>query len=198
MKVLVCGGLGSIGSRYAAILKYLDHEPVIFDTKINSEMPEDWERAIIATPSYSHYDVCKKMIDIGKPFLCEKPLSKDVKQCEELVSLDKKQIGFVVNNYKFITRKFPKPRIKYNFYKTGHDGLEWDCSQLIYIDPECQLKTISPIWSFTIGLDSIFYSELENSYLKMIRSFLEGHTELLWNLQNGLEMTKAVLKRVGK
>jgi hypothetical protein len=197
LKILVIGGLGSIGSRYTCILKYLGHEPIVWD--IRAPFSEDvkdidqfeFEKAIIATPTATHFYWCKRLIELKKPFLVEKPMSKDIKECEELVELDKNKLGRVVCNYKFLTQS---PTL-YDFYKTGTDGVIWDCCQLVYLNPNIEIRTQSPIWTLMSGFNNHSYEELEVSYIRMINDFLDEGKHL-WNLEDGLKMTQAVLTRI--
>ena len=195
MRVLVIGGLGSIGSRYVAILKYLGHEPIIQDIKIHHSVQDitkrEFDRAIIATPTDTHYDNCKVLIATGKPFLCEKPLSKNLKECEELTELDRNKFGRVVINYAYITSK----PIGYDYYKTGNDGLYWDCCQLIYLNPEIDLQNSSPTWTLLNEHKEVVpYYELERSYITMVKDWMADNCD--FDLECGAEMTNAVLDRM--
>lgn len=203
MKVLILGGLGSIGSRYASILKYIGHEPIIADVKdgldetLESYRP--FEKAIIATPTETHYWWCKHLTAYDIPFLCEKPLSKDLEQCEYLARLDTGSC-YVVNNYEFLIKKFfnKKPSLIYNYFRTGNDGIEWDCCQLINIDPNVVIRTKSPIWTLYVDGMKVDYELLEESYIQMVQAFLDDKKELLWSLKDGLNMTNKVLERIAK
>ena len=200
MKILVIGGLGSIGSRYCAILKWLGIEYEILDIGMGRLEAREFDRAIIATPTETHYDYCKQLVEMGKPFLCEKPVSKDLKECEELAAIKN---GYVVNNYEIIYRRkwntsskeYP-PNISYHCYKTGKDGLDFDCSQLIYMAGYgfLTLTKDSPIWSLRMNGDIVTYKELEESYVWMIQAWLLDFKEWLWTMRDGYEMTKAVLE----
>lgn len=201
MRILVIGGLGSVGGRYVAILKYFGHEPVVYDLNnpdCGVEYPnDDWEKAIVATPTDTHYYYCKKLIAKGKPFLVEKPMSKNLKECQELVDLDTNKLGHVVCNYKYMLNA-KENSLMYDYYKTGNDGLYWDLAQLIYLHPGMIIKTDSPFWKFENYGRNIPYFSLEQSYMEMIGNFVEGKYEELWSLQQGLDMTIAVIERMGK
>lgn len=201
MKVCVIGGKGSIGSRYVAILKYLGHEPIVWDLPEaeSQDLPEA-EKYIIATPTDTHYEWCKKLIAKNATFLCEKPLSKNLKECEELALY---RNGYVVNNYAFVVECMivPKPplKIKYDYYRTGNDGLYWDCCQIINIDPTADLKNISPILNISFYGELVPYRWIEASYIAMIAIFVNDksvYRHRLWSLMDGLNMTKAVLDRM--
>lgn len=198
MKVLVIGGLGSIGSRYVAILKHLGHEPVIYDTQVATP-PLDriaFDKAIIATPTDTHFHWCLRMITLNKPFLCEKPLCKDTRSCE-LLKESGHPLGFVVNNYSYLCGT-KQPKIKYDYFRTGNDGLHLDCCQLIYLDPTVEIKTDSPVWKLTIDGYQISYLSLEYSYIHMISDFVVGAYQNLWTLEDGVKMTDAAVRRANE
>lgn len=199
MRILVVGGLGSIGSRYVAILKYLGHEAIVYDCQNPVCDPygdpiidlQEFDKAIIATPTDTHYDWCKRLVAIGKPFLCEKPLSKSLKECEELVTLDENKLGSIVMNYASVVLK-PKG---YDYFRTGNDGKYFDCCQLIYLNPDIDIQTTAPTWTLIDeGGAPVSYYELERSYIDMVRDWLAGTYG--YTLTDGVKMTKAVLERM--
>lgn len=194
MRVLVVGGLGSIGSRYVSILNYLKHDPVIYDTSVHEVVPgmEEYEKAIIATPTDKHFFWAAYFGKRNIPFLCEKPLSKEEGECKLLVDYN----GFVVNNYAYLCGT-KQPKIEYDYFRTGKDGTLFDCCQLVYLDPSVQIKTDSPIWRLKIDEQPISYLSLEYSYINMISDFVNGAYNNLWTMKQGYEMTAAVLNRMG-
>ena len=207
VKICVIGGLGSAGRRYCAILKYLGIKYEIIDFDIPSSVygmtasqtfsNGDWDRAIIATPTDTHYSYSKALIKMGKSFLCEKPLSVSLEECEELVKMDQEKLGSIVNNYFFaFGNSRQKPDLFYDYYHTGKDGLLWDCCQLLYLDPQCVLRNRSPIWTVRNGRTTLSYETLERSYITMIQCWLANDHHLLWSLEDGLRMTRAVLNRL--
>lgn len=194
MKVLIVGGLGSIGSRYNAILKYIGEDPIVYDTNQSKpELPPKWDMAIVATPTDSHYAICKDLMKTGKPFLCEKPLSRNLKECEDLAEC---KTGYVVNNYQFLIHPYENVHFEYDYYRTGKDGVYWDCSQLIYMDKDCVLKNHSPVWSFKINGKSVLYRDLECSYIYMLEAFVNGNYSKLWTLKQGAQMSQCVVERM--
>lgn len=198
MRILVIGGLGSIGSRYCSILEYLGHEVVVHD-----ELRKEYEgidcyrfdRAIIATPTITHYDYCKQLIEIGKPFLCEKPLSHSLVQCDELVELDTKKLGRVVCNYLFT---FPDlihhAEIDYDYFRTGPDGMLWDCCQLLYLDEYAILNNDSPVFTLTVSGRDVSIEAIEWGYIRMLATWIRGG--VMWNMADGRDMTRRVLERL--
>lgn len=209
MKVLVVGGNGSIGQRYCAILRYLAVPFDVWDitgdvdrmngpNMLRECCGHSFDRAIIAAPTPYHAAYCHALYDLETPFLCEKPLSKNLDQCEDLAYRDKRSStkGHVVNNYRFVFKKFKvRDSIEYNFYKTGGDGILWDLCQLIYIADslgvDFHYKTSSPVWTLKTANKRIPYREIEKSYIYMIATWLKGG-DGLWSINEGLHMSAAV------
>lgn len=208
MSVLLVGGCGRIGRRYAAILRSLKVPFEIFDPLAPYEpSPEDHSHWIIASPTITHASWCLSAIHLGKTFLCEKPLSIDIHECELIVdnAARANAQGFVVCNYKYVVEtnlsykvhgKLKPGALSYDYFNPG-DELEWAAAQLIYLDPQVKLADKSPIWRFKINRSFVDYQVLEKSYVKMIRDFTSGDYSNLWTLEDGLKMTQAVLKRLG-
>ena len=206
MRVLLIGSRGSIGRRYMSILNYLgievegydtlDHGHVIRD--FHNEHDDSFDKAIIASPTLTHYFYCKKLLEMNKPFLVEKPLSRFPGECADLIALDKNKLGRIVCNYLYALDGH-KPAF-YDYYNTGGDGVLWDLSQLIYMNPKIEISTRSPIWKLMRddGV-RVTYDELESSYIFMVKDFLDvdnlGHADRLWTLEDGLRMTEAVRLR---
>lgn len=190
--IALFGGKGSIGRRYAAILKYLEEPFQVID--IDDQRP-NWgsiDKAIIATPTPTHVEVLNEIprhIDV----LCEKPVSKDPDLIPD------RENCFVVSNYRQVVKLkglLPPYKVWYSYYNTGSDGLLWDCCQLIYLDEEAIIDTDSPRWNLSINGHFIKYRDLEESYVRMISDFVGGRYFRLWGMDNAREMTKAVIRRL--
>ena len=197
MKVLIIGSNGSIGKRYCAILKSLKVDYITYDNlqgsfeSLKAQHDGDFDAAIICTPTEHHIEYVKGLISLRKVFLCEKPLSKFLVDCEEVKEYKN---GYVVCNYKYIADKYKPPySIFYDYYNTGMDGILWDACQLLYLDPNCNLSISSPKWNLVINENWIRYRELEDSYVRMLKDFVKGKYENLWTLEDGYKMTQAVL-----
>ena len=207
MKVLLIGGLGSIGRRYQAILRAFDVEFEIYDVH-NQFTPLrklSFDKALVCTPTESHYSYCMELIHMGKPFLCEKPLSRDLYECTQIRDEAQKTgvVGNIVCNYKFLLEKLEgyhkqgQYHFTYDYFNTGKEGTFWDCCQLVYLDPKCTIKISSPVWLLSINTGFVNYQDLELSYVFMIQQWLAGSTDL-WTLEDGVKMTEAVLGRINE
>ena len=68
-----------MGKRYQAILKHLDVPFICADVAQESGMNELADMSdgiIIASPTETHFGYIHKFHKLGKPILCEKPLSR--------------------------------------------------------------------------------------------------------------------------
>lgn len=199
--ITVIGGQGSMGKRYCAILRWLQCNYQSQDLKggcslADARRSEAW---IIASPTDSHFGWCKKAIEHGIPFLCEKPLSKSIDECAELIDLadEHDAEGYVVNNYHYAIRNLKKssePKLQYDYYNHGKDHYLWDCCQLLNINGEVKLNFDSPTWEFLVDGCKVPYNTIERSYIEMVDDFVEGESENLWDLNEALDMTIAVHK----
>lgn len=200
--ILIIGSRGRIGTRYRHILKtlkvdYCEYDPALRFDESDDFDPDAFDMTIIASPTKTHFKYCNQMMDLKKPFLCEKPLSHDLIECEKLAERQIKEghSGFVVNNWSFVMPN-EIDSMEYNYYQTGPDGFVWDLSQLIYIADKNNAMTRfnneSVIWNARVNGKSIAYREIELSYFEMIRKFLIQDEESLWNLQDGFLMSVAV------
>ncbi len=101
MKIVVIGA-GVMGKNHARVLSYLGHLAGVIDVDIEQakrvakrhrvkagRRVEDieFDAAIIATPTATHYEIGRKVIEMGKHVLIEKPITMSVDQAEELIDL---------------------------------------------------------------------------------------------------------------
>lgn len=201
MITALIGGNGSIGKRYQAILHHLKMPYRVIDPIVTPESLNGITRAIISTPTNTHCEVASLCQERGIPFLCEKPLSKDLEELKKFKNFY--TLGFVVNNYAFL-RDFSKKKIKqieYDFFNTGRDGLLWDVCQMVYLSEihksDLVVKRKSWTWKLFINSERIQYEEIEKSYVDMIDAFLKNRVDDLWSLEDGIEMSKLILKLEG-
>lgn len=203
-------GDGSISKRYQAILRKFNYPFKIFDNPLN-ENPEDignmtFDRAIICTPTRFHYQYAKLLLDLDKPFLCEKPVSKDINDCDVLLHHENAKNGWVVNNWSLaILRTVYRSKISkisYNYYHTGGDGLVWDVCQLALIAKmqNCILEVSrdTPIFQAKVvwggGLESVVSLEdIQRSYVDMITNFCDDYRTMNSWLTQGALMTSTCL-----
>ena len=103
MKVAVIGA-GVMGKNHARVLSTLDSLAGVVDadfelakrvaSKYRVEAAKDisdldFDAAVIATPTVTHYELAKKVITMGKHVLVEKPFTHDLDKAQELIDLAK-------------------------------------------------------------------------------------------------------------
>lgn len=195
--ILLIGSEGSIGRRYRAVLEALG---IPYRGK-EKEDPWDFScitKAIIASPTFLHFDHASKVAAEGIPFLCEKPMCFESNLIRRLQKTTYK--GFVVNNWAQLAWNADLPsspkKITYDFYNTGRDGLLWDTIQLIYLakiyNAELSVDTRSYFWDAHFDQTPIPYREIEHSYAQMVSSFWYERYGALWTIEQALEQTEII------
>ena len=84
---------------YGRVKKFLDEDCRF--TNDASDIIDDGEIDAVAvvTPATTHYDIVKKALQAGKHVFCEKPLSLEVKECEDLCDIAQgKNLKLMVGN----------------------------------------------------------------------------------------------------
>jgi hypothetical protein len=198
-KILVIGSQGNMGKRYMLILKHLGHSPFGFDLKKDTPTPIDeiekygerFDGIIIATPTSHHLNVINLYKRSGLPILCEKPFTNNYKRhCEMLheVIEDKDLKIRMVNQYEYYENKrldhlkiikeheiHELPKItKYNYFKTGQDGLLYDCINILGLAKhKFDIQNNSPIWQCTINGFICRMDQMDHAYVWNVKDWLE-------------------------
>jgi hypothetical protein len=143
-------------------------------------------------------------------FMVEKPaginpievegLIAKVKQYEERANPVR---AHVVCNYKFLLEAVQRQQrirghfISYDYFHSGSDKVEFNCCQLIYLNPNIDIRNNSPIWTLRFQSENkkksilVDHYLLEESYISMIRDWLGGGTNC-WDLHNALSMQQRI------
>lgn len=97
-------------------------------------LPDSVQGAIVATPPATHFPLCKTLLQREVDVLCEKPLTEDTQQAEELVEIARKHQRILAVNQ--TRRFFPTYQKIRELIATGelgqlrrivyHDGVEFD------------------------------------------------------------------------
>lgn len=183
MKIFIFGNQGNMGKRYTAILKYLGHEPYGMDAGDHYQSHQKKlfriiDGYIIATPSHTHLSFLEYLVDCQKPVLCEKPIVNDSKLEKLNIFLGSaKRSGMqlsMVSQYDYCIPKFETlGDTSYNFYKSGNDGLAWDCINIIWhAKGRISLSDQSPIWSCKINGRDLDLSRMDFAYIDMIKDWI--------------------------
>lgn len=207
MKICVVGGLGNMGSRYCTILKHLGVETIIHDVGVRDECIENCSGIIIATPTDMHFRNIQFYKKYKLPFLVEKPLTKNFDELIRIVD-DPNIILRMINQYEYfelvalksdskvISCFDKKPFSEYNYFKTGKDGLFWDCLNIIGLAKgtfTCQNN--SPIWTCILNGKTLDYGQIDQSYIWNISDWLDNFDD---NRLYALEAHERVLAVYGE
>lgn len=179
--ILLVGSEGSMGKRYQAIFDHLSIVYKPYDLHVgNLDNLDLIKKVLIATPTNSHYELLKHFIKLGKDILCEKPICKSSKEVEEILDLAIKhnakfnmvfqygEIAFNSENSHQFTY--------YDYYKTGNDGIYWDCLQIIALaSGPIKIKNKSPIWKCEINDNELNIASMDYAYIKFIDKWLKGN-----------------------
>lgn len=176
---LIIGSNGSMGKRYQAIMAHLKQDCYLADIGTsNVELARQIdasENIIIATPTNTHFEMIKKSASRGKNILCEKPLSKDMK---ELVSMfdfiEASQCRFnMTMQYCELFDPNSVGTSEYNYFRSGNDGLVWDCIQIVGLSKgKLVLQNMSPIWRCKINGKRLNLGDMDMAYVNFVKKFL--------------------------
>lgn len=131
---------------------------------------------------------------LKKPVLCEKPICKDP---DELLALmaECRKAGTrlqMVSQYDYLVDRKSHGPSHWDYYKSGGDGLAWDCIQIIgHAKERPSLKNMSPIWSCMINGKPLQIEQMDFAYIWMIRDWLDKPRD---DIDRILESHKAVAK----
>lgn len=175
-KVAVVGANGNMGRRYKLILEqYCECEVVPIEIDGYRD-PSDCDGIIIATPTNTHYELIKFYHNFGKPILCEKPICKNPEQLKELMALPGIDLS-MINQYEFMLEENENSdkRTTYNYYRTGNDGLLWDCINIIgnAVD-SYDINNNSPVWLCKINGDIFDIKDMDYAYISNISEWKFG------------------------
>ena len=166
--VYIIGYEGNMAKRYRACLDYLGVKHCGEDIYTDPvDKVEDCDGIIIATPTERHISHLSMFADYDKPILVEKPISLK---------------PFILNggNVQMVNQyahcgPFPGGETYYDCWRTGNDGLAWDCINIIGLsDKMPNLNNKSPIWKCMINGKELTLADIDLSYIKMIDSWTKN------------------------
>ncbi len=195
-KILIIGSEGSMGKRYQAILRYLKSKALdimysTYDIKVNKDFPniDFYTHIILCTPTDTHENyIFKHLLNFKGAIMCEKPMFKNILSFNELENRDIEmmfQYAYLVdpdptenfNQNNFVFGKTKKTSF-YDYFRTGNDGLAWDCLQIIALHNgnvcDLDLSDTSPIWRCNINGKKLYIDEMDFAYIRAIEAWLEG------------------------
>lgn len=175
--VYIVGYNGNMANRYKAILNVLGI-PHMGHDKHEIPKPGAISRArgvIICTPTTHHINDLKTYLATERPVLCEKPICHSVAELNQL----EKAVGInityltMVNQYAYMTDDVSHGDTFYDYFKSGPDGLYWDCLNVIGLAKgEIHLSTKSPVWNCQINGKKLSLSKVDYSYVEMLKDWL--------------------------
>lgn len=181
MSILVIGARGNMGRRYGSILTYLGKEWSGVDAEHNRHFVKDVaakaDGVIIATPTDTHASLIHLCADLGKPILCEKPLTKDMGEMSRVAQAVKDHATnlTMVYQYKEIIDPSSIGWTYYNNWSHGKDGLIWDCIQIIGLArSEVTLQEDSPLWRCRINGRKLHIQDMDRAYITMMSKWLRN------------------------
>ena len=176
-KVAVFGAYGNMGKRYSLILeRYCNCEVVRIDLLdyLHTIDLNTCDGYIIATPTGSHVDIIKKLIPYKKPILCEKPITKSLMELQTLMSFEDLDLS-MINQYNFFDNPLLEGHTTYNYFKTGNDGLLWDCINIIgTARSSYDVSNTSLIWKCKLNGRAIDLREMDHAYISNISAWVDG------------------------
>ena len=178
MRVYIFGCNGGMGRRYRAILEHLGHEWMGEDLSQDRKgSVDDADAVIVATPTPTHGQVLDRLLSCGKPILCEKPIMTDMEALRALLA-DAVISGTrlqMVSQYDYLIDPKSTGPSWYRYFKTGPDGLPWDCLQIIALAKDgCEVSDKSPVWDCGINGKRLDLRLMDQAYVAMIRDWLQA------------------------
>lgn len=180
--ILIIGCEGSMGKRYQAILKWLRIPYVGIDQFHTADYVQktlsESSRIILCTPTENHFSYLEKLIPIGNPILCEKPISKSLNEINKIFKLvEKYKVDFSMTfQYSELVPPNQEPGDShYNYFRSGKDGIFWDCLQIIALAKGAiAISNESPAWSCMINNQRLFLGDMDSAYLSFVRKWTNG------------------------
>lgn len=176
-KVFISGVNGNMGQRYALICKKLGYK--VYGCSEDSFMNQAFyckdqgiDRVIIATPTYSHLDAIFTFRNICNfPILCEKPIDTQPFECSD----DSDFNLTMVNQYAYLVDKDSIGPSYYSYFKTGKDGLYWDCINIIGLaKQDIIVSNESHVWTCAINGQALSIADMDNAYYLMLEDWLQN------------------------
>lgn len=197
-----------MGSRYSAILRHLGHRVIGIDLPSTKQEIKDalkeTSHVIVATPTPTHCDVLVSLFNEARSrinVLCEKPIAKSLKELNHIYDAAKKSDSelFCVNQYAHLPesqffKNVPTAASYYNYFRSGPDGLFWDCFQIFALaTSDVEVENYSPIWTCRINGVLIDLRNMDLSYVRMVQDFLT-EKQIVWRRPVVETVTRKILE----
>lgn len=182
---LIIGSEGSMGKRYQAILRHLGENFSCADIGMPI-LPKHriCDRYIVCTPTDTHYNILKSIIPLGKPILCEKPITKSLTALADIFSMCKQyntqfnmtfQYSELASKDQLSYQVLDSGDSSYDYFRTGNDSLIWDCLQIIGLaNGPVEIKNDSPIWKCKINGKYLSLADMDGAYVSFVKKWING------------------------
>jgi predicted dehydrogenase len=175
MKIMLLGGKGNMGQRYAAILRRLSVRTVICDVGDDPLLHKDVSGVIVVTPTRQHHESILEVAPLKVPILCEKPVTLEPSTLPELrdklIRLGVPSFS-MVHQYRHFETSGNGHSI-YDYFKHGNDGLIWDCFQIIALAKGSILVgEESPVWYCQVNGKQLDLREMDYAYVTEISAWI--------------------------
>ncbi len=160
---------------------------------------ENSNGVIVATPTDSHIGWLDKLVRLGIPVLCEKPICKDLGKLEETLALyDSENVPLnMVNQYWELPMVSGVGHTEYNYWNHGKDGMAWDCIQLVGLAKSTlTLRDDSPMWRCHINGSQIDLREMDVAYIRMIQNWMKHPGQVLADIMSLHEKTAILAEKL--
>lgn len=171
-KYLIIGDKGSMGRRYSALMKHktLNWHGVDIDTPIDTiaRLASNYDGVIIATPTNTHFSFLQRLAHLDTSVLCEKPITKDAAELEQIIELYKNKNLQMVMQYRELDIGKAGDSF-YDYYNHGKDGIYWDCLQIIGLARgRVMISEGSPFWKCRLNGVDLELSRMDYAYSLML------------------------------
>ena len=80
----------------------IKEDSVTYLNNLNLLFEKNFDCSIVATPTTTHFEIVKKLLENKKHVLVEKPIALDKKSVEKLIDLSKRNNSILLTNYIFL------------------------------------------------------------------------------------------------
>ena len=186
-----------MGRRYQAILKSLGHEFYTSDIETHEDAVIGYahmsDGIIIASPTETHHYFIHLLAPLSIPILCEKPICKSEDALTDIIEIceaNKTRLTMMMQYYT-LTVQGDAGSSSYDYFRTGPDGLPWDCFQIIALSHgEVKINNQSPVWTCSINGRKLNLGDMDKAYVNFVRSWVNGYAQTSKEL---IEMHRKVI-----
>lgn len=194
-RVTIIGGHGNMGRRYRTILDDLGVKTKLVDIGTVEVANQETDGFIVATPTPTHGEILRDLVEIGAPVLCEKPLSTDLAEVRSIARLYKEHdvpLSLVLQYAELVQPANRGELSYYDYWNHGKDGLVWDCFQVIVLaNGPVALSERSPVWRAMINGHRLSLADMDTAYWKMLARWIinprEQHADKILEMHEKVE-----------